>query len=1701
MASTSIKVALRLVISITFFLNFSFFSNASHVAGGEITFSCIGPNQYQVNLTFYRDCNGIASSASEVINYRSAACGVNASLTLNLQSTVDITPLCPSAASACGGGGTLGIQKIVYSGVLTLPSGCSNWILSYQVCCRNASITNVTGPDTNDFYTQTRLNNTVTPCNSSPVFANNPQLFACVGQPINYQQLATDPDGDVLVYSLVNALNASGSNVTYAGGFNGANPFTVPAVINPATGNITFTPNVTQVAVVAVLVQEYRGGVLIGSVMRDIQFNIVNCTNTIPTVGGINGVPGVFSISACAGSPFCFTVNASDVDAGQTVTMTASNNILGSTFTQTGPANSKTGTFCWTPTASNVGTYYITINAADNACPLIGQNSQTYTITVIANPHVVDAGPNVTICEGSSTVLNGVVGLTPPTTTYLWSPAASLATPTTTSTTATPASTTTYTFAAAYADGCIATDAVTVSIAADPIASISPTSASVCAGANFMLTGSTDVTGMNYQWFSPTMVSLGSGAFVGTQNSLVVTVPVLAGSYVYTFRVTNPVTGCTSQVTTTLIVGSPPALASCVNIYASTTGLVGNPGTQAAPTTLANALTLAACNNAVIKLATGTYNINAPLNLSSFVTIEGGFIEASSWTKTSLAGATTINRTNVLPEGALNAQRLVAFYGNSATNFRLQDLTITTAAGTAGTGMSTYGIHLTNCSNYNIVRTQVLPGAAGSGNGDNNPATYNSTWDGGAGANAANGITGNGPGCSFGSDGETNGSNGGGAGVGGANALSIGGNAGAGAAGGRGGNGRNDSSNAPGDVGANGITAAGGAAGGAGGIGGIKDGNNADTPYGGFGVTGTIGASGVNGTVGTSAHVAGFFIPGAGTNGTSSNGGGGGGGGGGAGRDDSGIDAAGGGGSGGGGGAGGGGAARGAFGGGSSFGIYLFNNGTGGNLIQDRILAGAAGSAGLGGLGGLGGIGGSSNLGSGCSNGDSDGNRGGRGGNGGNGGAGGNGGNGSAGLSNAIHLNGGTALATSDAAFNLPGQPTITVTNVNCTNTNVSYTSSVLGAWDFDIATNNAVPATAGAISPAVTQYSVIDRYSLSVGANTYTGFHNISFDGSTGSQIVTNAPQIGVDTYQVCQGDFATFNSVYPATSYVWNFNGAAANPGNVQNTNTQFNTPGFYTISLQVVTDCCGTSPLKSVLLYVVRNPTATGSGAVAICNGGSTTLTLSGLNASDVVTWSPLTAITASTANTITVNPTVTTTYIATVTGSVTNGGTTVYGCPRTITFPVTVNSLPTIAMSNTSVICLNDGAATATVSSPGLYNFIWSNGSTTFNSTSSTINSIASGLYTVTISNTGTSCSTTGSTMVFPSPTQPSIYLQSNTPTCTGIANGSAVVNVSGGTAIYTYLWNGVTPINSPNSITQTNLLPGNYTVSVMDNNGCASNLVVNIPALTLPTYNVTTNSGVCAGNDAIFSISGSDGASLTYNIGAGNTTILLDDNAQDVTIPNAVASQTMTLSAINGNCLIPLAVSIPLTVDPCGLAIKLTSFTGNCENNTRRFNWVTATEENNDFFTLEHSLNGEVFIPIETVQAAGNSNVTTSYSTTVYESNDQNVYYRLRQTDFDGNYSFSPIIYVGCTDANGNVLYPNPATIQLNLHVEDGSAGEYSLEIYDLLGKEVKTFNYMKALNADISMEISELVNGNYLLKVKNTLTKEELPVMKFVVLR
>ncbi|NBO60636.1 MAG: hypothetical protein EBU82_06660, partial [Flavobacteriia bacterium] len=186
------------------------------------------------------------------------------------------------------------------------------------------------------------------------------------------------------------------------------------------------------------------------------------------------------------------------------------------------------------------------------------------------------------------------------------------------------------------------------------------------------------------------------------------------------------------------------AQAQCDFIYVSPSGLPTGVGSMNDPMDIATAFATAP-SNSHIRMAIGMYTINSPLSLNGQnITVEGGFMDSLSWTKTSAAGSTTIFRTNSNPSGLPNAPRISAIELVSRTGFRFQDLTVQTDNAAASTqvqpyGATVYGIYMDSCSNYNLVRCQVITGSAGAG------------LNGSSGANGVNGNNGNqgGPGSCF----------------------------------------------------------------------------------------------------------------------------------------------------------------------------------------------------------------------------------------------------------------------------------------------------------------------------------------------------------------------------------------------------------------------------------------------------------------------------------------------------------------------------------------------------------------------------------------------------------------------------------------------------------------------------------------------------------------------------------------------------------------------------------------------------------------------------------------------------------------------------------------------------------------------------------------------------------------------------------------
>jgi fibronectin-binding autotransporter adhesin len=183
-----------------------------------------------------------------------------------------------------------------------------------------------------------------------------------------------------------------------------------------------------------------------------------------------------------------------------------------------------------------------------------------------------------------------------------------------------------------------------------------------------------------------------------------------------------------------------------------------------------------------------------------------------------------------------------------------------------------------------------------------------------------------------------------------------------------------------------------------------------------------------------------------------------------------------------------------------------------------------------------------------------------------------------------------------------------------------------------------------------------------------------------------------------------------------------------------------------------------------------------------------------------------------------------------------------------------------------------------------------------------------------------------------------------------------------------------------------------------------------------------------------------------------------------------------------------------TDDISPLPIELLSFTGRIIKEGVELQWKTASETNNDFFTVEKMFGNEKFGAIGTVKGAGNSTTVQAYKLLDSKPYQGLAYYRLKQTDFDGAFKYSNIISIDYSNGEMAVsIYPNPSfgeeiTVEVS-GIKDVQSMPISL--YDQVGKKYSSGN----IDVDSSgygsknFSVQELSNGIYTIKVGNFLRR------------
>ncbi|MGZ4118956.1 MAG: T9SS type A sorting domain-containing protein [Bacteroidia bacterium] len=181
-------------------------------------------------------------------------------------------------------------------------------------------------------------------------------------------------------------------------------------------------------------------------------------------------------------------------------------------------------------------------------------------------------------------------------------------------------------------------------------------------------------------------------------------------------------------------------------------------------------------------------------------------------------------------------------------------------------------------------------------------------------------------------------------------------------------------------------------------------------------------------------------------------------------------------------------------------------------------------------------------------------------------------------------------------------------------------------------------------------------------------------------------------------------------------------------------------------------------------------------------------------------------------------------------------------------------------------------------------------------------------------------------------------------------------------------------------------------------------------------------------------------------------------------PGAFSTYTISDAAANEYVVNSLTYTTPLALGSGALPVVFTKFEAHCTNSGSVISWATASEFNSNYFQLERSLNGNDWNSIANIKASGTSSSAHNYQQRdIYSGK---AFYRIRQVDMDGHYTYTSIISTSCEFNNiGIVLYPVPARDLLNVVIQSGKALKTNLLIIDPVGKIVR------------KMEVS-LINGN-----------------------
>jgi hypothetical protein len=174
-----------------------------------------------------------------------------------------------------------------------------------------------------------------------------------------------------------------------------------------------------------------------------------------------------------------------------------------------------------------------------------------------------------------------------------------------------------------------------------------------------------------------------------------------------------------------------------------------------------------------------------------------------------------------------------------------------------------------------------------------------------------------------------------------------------------------------------------------------------------------------------------------------------------------------------------------------------------------------------------------------------------------------------------------------------------------------------------------------------------------------------------------------------------------------------------------------------------------------------------------------------------------------------------------------------------------------------------------------------------------------------------------------------------------------------------------------------------------------------------------------------------------------------------------------------------------------LPIELLHFSAEARKDHVRLAWSTSSEINNDYFTIEKSADGRLWAEMGKVEGAHNSTTLREYMLDDREPLEGISYYRLKQTDYDGQFTYSdpvPVVYKG--NLTSFTVFPNPASDKAFL---SGPGHRATIQIYDMSGAICRKFESEGQIH---EVDLENLPDGIYTVQVLSETDSEYIRLVK-----